>query len=65
MKPGLLPLMLLRDMYAVMAFLAPTFPVSKTVTKIGAVGLSVAGLGPASKTVESVGPASLTVEVPT
>ena len=54
MKPGLLPMMLLRDNYANVAFLPPSFPVGKTMTKIG----------PNSKTIAKVGPSSVTLEVP-
>jgi len=65
MKPGLLPPMLLRDMYAVMAFLSPNFPVSKSVANVGPVSKSVADLGPTSSTVSSVGLGGCSLEVPT
>ena len=64
MKPGLLPQMLLRDMYAVMAYLEPSFPVSMSVTNLGPASKSVTNLGPAASTVSSVGLGSCSMEVP-
>lgn len=64
MKPGLLPQMLLRRNYAVVAFLIPRFPVSKTVARVGASSTAVADVGPTSKSVAAVGPTSLAIEVP-
>ncbi len=52
MKPGLLPLMLLRESYETTAFVAPSFPVDKSVTIIGAAGLSMAVIGPSGLTME-------------
>jgi len=57
MKPGLLPLMLLRWRYETVAFLKPKFPVRKTVTIIGADSAAVAKV--------SGEPLSIDSEVPT
>ena len=65
MKPGLLPEMLLRDMYAVMAYLPPSFPVSKSVVNLGPASKSVTNLGPASSTISSVGLGGCSLGVPT
>ncbi len=64
MKPGLLPMMLLRDNYANVAFLPPSFPVGKTMTKLGPDDSTFAAIGPGSKTIAKVGPGSVTMEVP-
>ena len=67
MKPGLLPLMLLRWNYAVVAFLAPKFPTSKSVTKIGATSASWADVDLSSGSIAKVGSAidGCSVGVPT
>ena len=64
MKPGLLPMMLLRDMYANVSFLPSVFPVGKTVTKLGPDDTTFAAIGPGSKTIAKVGPSSVTIGVP-
>ncbi len=64
MKPGLLPMMLLRDSYEVAYFLEPVFPVGKSISILGVAGSSTTVIGPAGKSLITVGPDGLSVEVP-
>lgn len=64
MKPGLLPMMLLRESYEMVVFTSPEFPVGKSVVIIGASGLSVVVIGPTGKSLSVVGLSGLVMEIP-